>query len=80
MKILIITNNTNLNTAPKMSKAIISKKQFSQLQGREDEEWSRQPQNESDPTLNVETRKDGKIDKTIVKSNFNVIRSSCNEW
>ncbi|KAF9674339.1 hypothetical protein SADUNF_Sadunf10G0117000 [Salix dunnii] len=43
--------------SPKMSKAIISKKRFSQLQGREDEEWSRQPENESIPTLNAETRK-----------------------
>ncbi|KAG5237170.1 pleiotropic drug resistance protein [Salix suchowensis] len=42
---------------PKMSKAIISKKRFSQLQGREDEEWSRQPQNESISALNAEIRK-----------------------
>ncbi|KAJ6718435.1 ATP-BINDING CASSETTE TRANSPORTER, partial [Salix purpurea] len=40
-----------------MSKAIISKKRFSQLQGREDEEWSRQSQNESISALNAEIRK-----------------------
>ncbi|KAL9352179.1 hypothetical protein Peur_054859 [Populus x canadensis] len=42
---------------PKMSRAIISKKRFSQLQGREDQEWSRQPENESIPAHNPETRK-----------------------
>lgn len=42
---------------PKMSSAIISKKRFSQLQGREDQEWSRQPENESIPAHNAETRK-----------------------
>jgi hypothetical protein len=42
-----------------MSRAIISKKRFSQLQGREDQEWSRQPENESIPAHNAETRKTG---------------------
>lgn len=69
-----------LNTAPKMSSAIISKKRFSQLQGREDQEWSRQPENESIPAHNAETRKTGKIGGTIVKSNFNMIKNSCNKY
>ncbi|KAG6759849.1 hypothetical protein POTOM_036342 [Populus tomentosa] len=44
---------------PKMSRAIISKKRLSQLQGREDQEQISQPENESIPAHNGETRETG---------------------
>lgn len=54
-----------MNTAPKMSRAIISKKRFSQLQGRDDCNSSTQLDNQSTlpsfPKATAETRNFGKI-------------------
>jgi len=54
-----------MNTAPKMSRAIISKKRFSQLQGRDDYNNSTKLDNQSIlptfPQTTAETRDFGKI-------------------
>jgi hypothetical protein len=59
------TNVPVVNTAPKTSRAIISKKRFSQLQGRDDFNSSTQLANQSTlptfPQTNAETRNSGKI-------------------
>jgi hypothetical protein len=54
-----------MNTAPKMSRAIISKKRFSRLQGRDDYNSSTQLDNQptvpTSPQTTVEMRNLGKI-------------------